>query len=114
MKRFSVAIAIMVLSLTMIASVHVAENSQEIAFRSFGASLAGTVDLRLRLFDAVAGGNPVFEETQTAVAVDPATNCVAVRLGNVTPLTPALFNANPSLWVAFALDATPDTELGGG
>lgn len=88
-----------------------ADTSQTIAFRGCDASLTGAVDLRLRLFDAANGGNRVFEETQTGVPVD--AGCASVLIGNATPLSAGLFNANPSLWVAFAREATPDTELGG-
>ncbi|MBI1745063.1 MAG: hypothetical protein HYR55_00555 [Acidobacteria bacterium] len=90
-----------------------AETSQTIAFQGCDGTLTGTVDLRLRLFNAATGGIMVFEETQTGIAVDTA-NCVSVRIGNATPLMTSLFTTNPSLWATFALDATPDTELGGG
>ena len=90
-----------------------AETSQTIAFRGCDATLAGAVDLRLRLFDAAAGGNQVFEETQAGLPAD-AAGCVSVRLGDVAPLAANLFTTYPSLWVAFGLDVDPDTELGGG
>jgi hypothetical protein len=104
-------IFVLVLCLT---PARAAETSQTIAFSACDGTLTGTVDLRLRLFTASAAGMMVFEETQPGI--DASSTCFSVRVGDGTAggLPPALFAGNPSLWIAFALDATPDTELGGG
>src|SRR5262249_11392014 len=74
--------------------------------------LTGVVDLRLRLFDAATGGTMRFEETQTGI--DASTTCFYVRIGDVAGGIPAaIFANNPSLWIAFALDADPGTVLRG-
>jgi hypothetical protein len=71
----------------------------------------GPVTLRLRLFPVATGGAHVFEETQNVMV---AAERFTVRIGDVTvngvPAT--TFRDNPSLWIAFALDTTPDTEIG--
>jgi hypothetical protein len=90
-----------------------ADTSQTIAFSNCDTSLGGTADLRLRLFDASVAGNLIYEESQLGVPID-ANGCFSVSIGTVTPLTPAPFIANPSLWIAFAADSTPDSELGRG
>jgi hypothetical protein len=92
--------------------VFAADTSQTISFGGCDPALTGTVDLRLRLFDASVAGNRVYQETQPSVAVDSA-GCFSVLIGSVTALSTELFTANPSLWVAFALEASPDIELGG-
>jgi hypothetical protein len=93
---------------------HAAETSQTIAFSGCDGTLTGTVDLRFRLFTASAAGMMVFEETQTGI--DASSTCFSVRIGDATAggLPSAVFANNTSLWIAFALDSAPDTELGGG
>jgi murein DD-endopeptidase MepM/ murein hydrolase activator NlpD len=65
----------------------------------------------LRLFPESAGGTFVFEETQT---VSVSGEEVSVLLGDGTPggLPPSVFASHPSLWLALALEATPDEEIG--
>jgi len=109
-KLMSVAL---LLTSALALSARAADTSQTIAFSNCDASLTNPSDLRLRLFDSASGGTMVFEETQTAVATD-GSGCFSVRIGNVGALSPAMFTGNPSLFIAFALDATPDTELGNG
>src|SRR5258708_32450787 len=70
----------------------------------------GPVSLRLRLFNAATAGTLLFEETQTAnVSAEQFT----VLIGNATGggVSPEVFQNSP-MWVAFAPDATPDTEIG--
>jgi len=73
----------------------------------------GAVDLRLRLFPVASGGTQCFEETQT---VQVTTQTFSVFIGDATtggiPPSPC-FTTNTSLWVAFALDGSPDVEIGG-
>ncbi len=71
----------------------------------------GPVAVRLRLYDASPGGTLRFEETQTVLVTSES---FTVRIGDVTAggVPATLFRNNPSLWIAFALDSTPDTEIG--
>lgn len=71
----------------------------------------GSVAIRLRLFPASTGGTFVFEETQT---VDVAAETFSVFVGDATSggIPSTVFANNASLWIALAMDATPDTEIG--
>jgi len=73
----------------------------------------GPVALRFRLFPVASGGAQCFEETQTVQVV---TEAFSVFLGDGTvggiPPSPC-FTTNTSLWIAFALDGSPDVEIGG-
>src|SRR6202158_3471027 len=73
----------------------------------------GPVDLRFRLYTVNTGGAPCFEETQLGVQV--SAEAFSVFLGDGTvggiPSDPC-FTSNTSLWIAFALDATPDSQIG--
>ena len=113
MKSRSLMSVALLLTTTLAMSAFAADTSLTIAFSSCDASLTNPSDLRLRLFDSAAAGTMVFEETQAAVAIDPS-GCFSVRVGNVAALSTAMFTGNPSLFIAFALDVTPDTELGNG
>src|SRR5215813_12554264 len=106
--RNTALIASLFVTVTAAVPVLAADTSQTIIYSNCDPSLSGTVDLRVRFFDAAAAGNLLYEETEAGLNVD-ASGCFIVSIGNAS----ALF-ANPSVWIAFALDATPDTELGGG
>jgi hypothetical protein len=113
MKRKIAWLAMFLLvGMAYLSSARAAETSQVIAFTECDTGLTGAVDLRLRLFTAGAGGTMVFEETQTGV--DASNPCLSVGIGNATAggIPATVFSANPSLWIAFALDNNPDTELG--
>jgi len=110
--RNAAFIASLFVTVTAAVPVLAADTSQTIIYSNCDPSLSGTVDLRVRFFDAAAAGNLLYEETEAGLNVD-ASGCFIVSIGNATALSAALF-ANPSVWIAFALDATPDTELGGG
>src|SRR5215471_8975749 len=110
--RNAAFIASVFVTVTATVPVLAADTSQTIIYSNCDPSLSGTVDLRVRFFDAAAAGNLLYEETEAGLNVD-ASGCFIVSIGNATALSAALF-ANPSVWIAFALDATPDTELGGG
>src|ERR1700687_2851431 len=73
----------------------------------------GPVDLRVRLYTDNPGGAPCFVETQLGVQV--SAEAFSVFLGDGTvggiPSDPC-FTSNTSLWIAFALDATPDSQIG--
>jgi hypothetical protein len=105
-------IASLLLTVTAALPAFAAETSQTIIYSNCDSSLTGTADLRVRFFDDAVAGNLRYEETEAGVTVD-ASGCFGIVIGNATALSASLF-ANPSLWIAFALDATPDSELGAG
>jgi len=73
----------------------------------------GPADLRFRLFPVSSGGLFCFEETQT-VQVTTAAFSVFIGEGMVGGIPPSpCFTDNTSTWIAFALDATPNAEIGG-
>jgi hypothetical protein len=87
-------------------------NSQVPAFTgSMPGQPDGPVAVRLRLFDTNSGGTLLFEETQTVMV---ASQTFTVRTGDATAggVPATLFRDNNSLWIAFALDSAPDTEIG--
>lgn len=110
---FGVGLALVLLTAAG-SSVLAAETSQVVPFTGCDGSLAGPLDLRLRLFASNKSGAPVFEETQ--LGVDAGIGCISVQIGDATVdgIPAAVFSENSSLWIAFALDATPDIELGAG
>jgi hypothetical protein len=73
--------------------------------------LDGSVAVRLRLYDASPGGTLRFEETQTVQVIS---ETFTVRVGDATAggVPAPVFRDNSSLWIAFALDSTPDMEIG--
>jgi len=72
----------------------------------------GPVDLRLRLFPVNKQGDFCFQETQT-VEVVAETFVALIGAGTAGGLPPSpCFTAHPSLWIAFALNNTPDQEMG--
>ncbi|MBI1747113.1 MAG: tail fiber domain-containing protein [Acidobacteria bacterium] len=115
-KRVNLCLVISIIAIWAMLAVAApaAETSQTILFSGCDPGLSGPVDLRFRLFTASTGGTPVFEETQRNV--DGSSGCVFVFIGDATPggLPPGIFASNPSLWIAFAMDSDPNTELGGG
>ena len=72
----------------------------------------GPVALRLRLFPTAVGGTHCFEETQTVEVTD-GQFFTLLGLGSARGVPPSpCFTNNVSLWVAYALDSAPATELG--
>jgi hypothetical protein len=71
----------------------------------------GPVAVRLRLYDASTDGTLLFEETQT---LNVASERFTARIGAATAggVPTAVFQSAGSAWIAFALDATPDVEIG--
>jgi hypothetical protein len=89
-----------------------AETSQVIPFSgTIPGQPDGNVSLRFRLFPVNTGGAFVFEETQTVIVSGEA---FTASIGNGTSggIPTAIFANNLSLWIAFALDSDPGTELG--
>jgi hypothetical protein len=82
-----------------------------------GQTTNSTENFRFRLFPANVGGTFCFEETQVGVPVftDGFDGYFSVFLGDgmVGGIPPSpCFTDNTSLWIAFAMDGTPDTEIG--
>ncbi len=72
----------------------------------------GPVVLKFRVFPAASGGVLCFEETQTVqVAAETFSAFVGDGTPGGIPASPC-FTDNASLSIAFALDATPDVEIG--
>ena len=72
----------------------------------------GSVTLRLRLFAGPTGGQPCFEETQ---GVSVAAETFFAFIGDATTRgipTTSCFPNTDSLWIGFAMDSTPDQEIG--
>jgi hypothetical protein len=78
---------------------------------AFAGQPDGPVALRLRLYNVDTGGTILFEETQTVTVT---AEKFTVRIGNATGggIPISVFRSNPSVWIAFALDSTPDTQIG--
>jgi hypothetical protein len=86
--------------------------SQVVAFNgTIPGQPDGPVALRFRLYNVDMGGTILFEETQTVTV---AAEKFTVRIGDATDggIPALVFRNNPSVWIAFALDATPDTQIG--
>jgi hypothetical protein len=88
-----------------------------IAFQGFlsdslGNAIGGVVDLSLSIHDAAAGGEALWSETQTGIAV--ADGLFQVELGAVSPLPGALFD-HPDRWLAIRVNGgaelVPRTRL---
>jgi hypothetical protein len=71
----------------------------------------GPVALRFRLYNVETAGVLLFEATQTVTV---AAEKFTVRIGSATlgGIPELVFRNNPSLWIAFAVDVTPDTQIG--
>jgi hypothetical protein len=86
--------------------------SQVLAFTgTMPGQLDGPVAIRLRLYDVQTGGAPLFEETQT---VRVTSETFTLRIGDATAggVPATLFRSAPSLWIAYALDVMPDSQIG--
>jgi hypothetical protein len=93
-------------------SAFAAETSQVIPFSgTIPGQPDGGVALRFRLFSANTGGTFVFEEMQT-VTVSGEAFSASIGNGTTGGIPAAIFANNLSLWIAWALDSDPGTELG--
>jgi len=85
-------VCVAILSLALAAA---AENGQ-VSYQGLltdeaGIALGGDIDITFRLYDALSGGSEVWNETQTVTVTQ---GHYQVLLGGVTPLAPALFDAD--------------------
>ncbi len=62
--------------------------------------------MHFALYDAMAGGELLWEETTSTVAV--TNGAFAVALGNITPFPDGLFQDNASLWLEIQVDLNRD------
>ncbi len=72
----------------------------------------GPVAMRFRMFPVSTGGVFCFEESQSAVPVTAAAFTAALGDGTIGGIPTACFSGNTSLWISFALESAPDSELG--
>jgi hypothetical protein len=109
--KVCVFIALRLLSTASIGSAEQATSQVATFTGTIPGQPDGPVALRLRLFSPSAGGSQLFEETQTVMVVSQS---FTVRIGDATAggVPATLFRDNLSLWIAFALDATSDMEIG--
>src|SRR5258708_29234123 len=72
--------------------------------------LDGPVAIRLRLYNIQTGGARLFEERQTVTVTS---ETFTVRIGDATAggVPATLFLSTPSLWIAYALEAMPDSQI---
>ncbi|MCI0732060.1 MAG: hypothetical protein L0332_35790 [Chloroflexi bacterium] len=75
-----------------------------------GNPLAGTYEMTFRLYDEASGGNPLWtEQWSGSNAVEVSDGLFNVLLGSLTPIPPAVFNDNSTLWLG--LKVGTDSEM---
>src|SRR5262249_48813911 len=111
-KRFWLLVWSIILLAALAAHAQVQPSARVIPFSgAIPLQPDGPVDLRFRLFPAATGPGFCFEETQTGSVTN---ETFSAFIGDATaggiPPSPC-FTDNTSLWIAFALDTSPDAEI---
>lgn len=88
-------------------------NYQAYLTDTLGVPIDDSLDMTIKIFDAVSGGNELWSETQTNVPIE--SGVFSVMLGEVTPIPDSVFSDFTDTWIELTLEGpqilTPRTRI---